>query len=535
MSIAVDEFAGRLRSCQHEREAAQIAASRGSSRLSSTTLTIVVVLLLLGLFLRGRQFYLPRSLWMDESFLALNIIDRDFVELAGPLDYEQGAPLGFLWGTKGSTILFGENARAIRLMSLLMGSLALGLFFPVARQFVSAATALVALGLFAILPPMIYYSAELKPYSADVAMCLLILLFAVRVQREPARWGNWLWLGAVGAAAIWLSFPAVFVLAGVGIVLGCQPILYGTGSNRWPVLTMGAAWLLSFAGHYQLCMKHLASHNGLRVWWHNYYHAYLPLPPNQFDDFKWFLDKGLGVFADPVGLSTAGIALVCFLAGLQSLAARSRLRLALLLAPMLVVLLASGFEKYPFANRMILFLTPLLVILVAEGARHIREPGRALGAVGMAVLLLLFVHPALAVVDQVKRGEAYSNPIIPNTVEEIEPLMAYLNSNWRPGDKILVFRESQFAYRFYARQLGMQDRPFQVLNSHEPWNVEQQSQFDELPGHPRVWLVFSRTEGLTGHDHEPLLMIFDRLGKRRNEVRGRGPAFLVLYDFRTDH
>lgn len=530
MSIAVEKRVGIMPARQCHDRPVELASQDNSHGLNSRMLTIVMLVVVLGLFLRGWQFFLPRSLWMDEAFLALNIVDRDFAGLARPLDYEQGAPVGFLCGTKAATVLFGQNARAVRLMSWLMGMFALGLFFPVARKFVADSTALIALGLFALLPPMVYYSAELKPYSSDVAMSLLVLLLAARVQHQPARGQNWLMLGIGGAVALWLSFPIVFVLAGVGLVLGFQPLVYGAWRDRRLVLMMGLVWLASFGVHYQLGMKHLAAHGGLREWWHDYYRAYMPLPPNQVEDFKWFLDKGLGVFVDPVGLSTAGVALVCCLAGIQSLATRSRKQLALLVTPILVVLAASALRKYPFANRMIMFLTPMFLILVAEGVRQIREAGRALSLVGMTILILLFVHPTFAMVDQIKRGEPYSNPIIPATLEEIEPLMAHLGRHWQPGDEILVFRESQFAYRFYMRQYGLAERRFQVLNSHEPWNEQQQAQFAQLRGRPRVWIVFSRVVGSSGHEHEPLLMVFDRLGKRNEEVHTRGPAVLVLYD-----
>lgn len=535
MSIAAEKR-GRSLPALHRNNARVTVEGEGESqRLSSRTLTIALLILALGMFLRGWQFFLPRSLWMDEAFLALNIVERDFGDLAKPLDFKQGAPLGYLWGAKAATVAFGESARAIRLMSWLMSLVGLTFFLPVARRFVSDSAALLAFGLFAILPPSIYYAAELKPYSTDVAMSLVVLLMANRVRDEPARWQNWIVLGFVGAVATWFSFPVIFVLAAAGIVLGLQPVFHGTWRDRWPVLAMCGLWLLSFAVHFQLSMRHLASHSDLREWWHDYYRAYLPLPPNQIEDFKWFLDKGLGIFVDPVGLSTTGIALVCFLAGVQSLTKRSRTKLALLVVPILLVLLASAFRKYPFANRMIMFLTPMLLILVAEGAHYLRETMRSLRVVWITVLLLLFVHPVFALVDQVKRGEAYFNPIIPATSEEIEPLMSHLNDQWQQSDEVLVYRESQFAYRYYARQSGMQDRPFQVLNSYEPWNEEQRSQFEELRGRPRVWIVFSRIVGGNGHEHEPLLMVFDRMGKKTEEVYGgRGPAFLVRYDLSVE-
>jgi hypothetical protein len=49
-------------------------------------------MMLLGLALRLRPYLANRSLWMDESFLALNIMERSFGQLTQPLDHLQGVP-----------------------------------------------------------------------------------------------------------------------------------------------------------------------------------------------------------------------------------------------------------------------------------------------------------------------------------------------------------------------------------------------------------------------------------------------------------
>ncbi|HEX5807263.1 MAG TPA: hypothetical protein VFY25_01250 [Anaerolineales bacterium] len=80
----------------------------------------VVGLLLLGAVLRLRQYLTGRSLWADEAMLALNIVSRGFGGMFQPLDYDQGAPIGFLLVEKLFTSVFGRHELALRLFPVLV-------------------------------------------------------------------------------------------------------------------------------------------------------------------------------------------------------------------------------------------------------------------------------------------------------------------------------------------------------------------------------------------------------------------------------
>ena len=63
------------------------------------------VFLALGIAMRLLRFALNYPLWNDEAYLAGNVLDRDYVGLTRPLDYQQVCPLLFLWAEKAVSLV----------------------------------------------------------------------------------------------------------------------------------------------------------------------------------------------------------------------------------------------------------------------------------------------------------------------------------------------------------------------------------------------------------------------------------------------
>ncbi|MBV8584730.1 MAG: glycosyltransferase family 39 protein, partial [Verrucomicrobia bacterium] len=142
---------------------------------------LLYFLLLSGVLVRLVQFLYCRSLWVDEGFLAINIVNRSYLGLLQPLAYSQAAPIGVLWTTRLAVELFGPSEMALRAYAFLCGTASLPLFFALARRLYGAKTALWALALFSFMPSLISYSNEAKQYAGDVWWTILILYFTVWV------------------------------------------------------------------------------------------------------------------------------------------------------------------------------------------------------------------------------------------------------------------------------------------------------------------------------------------------------------------
>ena len=154
----------------------------GKSR-SATIVSIVsspIFLIGLGVLLRTAQYAGNLSFWVDESALALNIIRKSYGELLNPLDYHQAAPVGFLLLEKYVSLHLGIGEYSLRLVPFLSGIASLPVFHALARKSLPKAAIPWALFLFAIAGPLVYYSAEMKQYSSDVLVTMVIFLAGFR-------------------------------------------------------------------------------------------------------------------------------------------------------------------------------------------------------------------------------------------------------------------------------------------------------------------------------------------------------------------
>ncbi len=67
-----------------------------------------------GAFLRLFHYFYNRSLFGDDAYIATNIIYRGLSGLLQPLEYNQKAPIGYLYAVELTTRLLGYSEFALR-------------------------------------------------------------------------------------------------------------------------------------------------------------------------------------------------------------------------------------------------------------------------------------------------------------------------------------------------------------------------------------------------------------------------------------
>ncbi|NEP75317.1 MULTISPECIES: glycosyltransferase family 39 protein [unclassified Okeania] len=450
------------------------------------------VILLIGATLRIYQFIFNRPLWLDEAMLAVNVIDRSYIDLLEPLDARQNAPILFLFLVRTSINLFGPNEYALRLPTLVFGLISLWLFYLVSKKYNSPRAVPYALLLFAISNSLVYYSSEFKQYSIDVSVTLFIYILALKLYEKKISY-PWAFLyGFVGALSLWLSFPAIFVLASVGFSLILCSLLERKKIYFIKYGIIAFLILISFLLIFYLVINNsLGSDGQLAAWARKGFFAPNPLNSSPKDTLRWYLDTFKNIFINPGSLGVYGLSWVLFICGCtQKIVQQKRFQVFVLVLPIVLALIASILQKYTFTTssslaylpggRSLLFILPSLLLLVAEGLDYLKK--RVHKFVYIGIVFVLFLNPVLIGLKNLE------NPIVG---ENIRPVIEYIVDKSKSNDKVYVFYRTKYQFGYYQPR-------FQNLKNLETIRgVGGKNGFvqdiENLRGNSRVWFLFSYT------------------------------------------
>lgn len=478
-----------------------------------------------GILLHTVQYLFNRSLHVDEAALALNIINRSFSGFFQPLDYGQAAPVGFLMIEKLLVHLFGTSEYVLRVFPFLSMLIAIVLFWRITLRWVSPTTVPIALGLFVLSEPLLYFSSTLKQHGIDVFWALLIYTLLNPFFSQKVRTSHIALCGLVGALAIWCSHTAVLVLAGVGTTLG----IYALVRKDWPKLirlcVIYCLWGAFFLMTYMVSLHNVTQDEHLLTLAAR---EFMPLPLS-WKTITWILQALLEFVGFTTGLSQAifdriqshsmsillgmiprffksmdgsasqeGMRLLLFsvLWGILYLVAiffwiiggirlfsHNKKIFFLLVSPLLFAFLATGLQKFPFSSRLRLFFIPTVILFIAEGVIWVRNhTQQRYPVLGVMLIVALLWYPIWSGGCHLFR---------PRTDQETKPMFRYVQDRKQPGDIFYVYYGAENAFKYYAQRFDFDDDTYIIgVWSREDWN-NYISDLGQLMGKARVWLLFS--------------------------------------------
>jgi len=305
-----------------------------------------------------------QSLWLDESMLALNIVNRSILGLLQPLDFNQGSPLLFLIIEKFFISVFGNNEFSLRLFPLISGIAVLFLVYFVGKIYFSETIALMTLFIVAISPQLITYSTEVKQYSTDVMATLIIFFLSSKCTNLKSTKKDFIILAIIGSFLIFLSHAVLFSLISCCIVM----LIYwfpnsSTIFKKYTFLTV-FLWFSLYIIFFLISLNSLTKNNTLTDYWQSYF---FPYPP--WNNIDWLKMNIVNNLRDLFEFQFDPIFFLFFLilGSLIILFSKNRVFLSIFFFPNPICLLFSSFHIFPFGDRMILFIIPIVYFVLIFG------------------------------------------------------------------------------------------------------------------------------------------------------------------------
>jgi hypothetical protein len=151
---------------------------------------------------------------------------------------------------------------------------------------------------------------------------------------------------------------------------------------------MFCTWAGSFALCYMVSLRFFSRDTVLLAYWRG---TFPPHTPSQI--VSWVIYSFFTALENPAPLN-ALLGASLFVAGLGQLLRERKRSLGFLIAPLIVLFLASLLNHYPLYGRLLLFACPILLLVVSEGAVWVYNTSRRLSPIlGIVFLALLLAKP----------------------------------------------------------------------------------------------------------------------------------------------
>lgn len=454
-----------------------------------------VAILLFGIVLRLIVFGQNRSLFIDEASLARNIVEKDFLAFFQVLDYDQYAPPLFLCISKIFTLLLGVQEWTLRIWPLLAGITSLWLLLQIGKQLgLTRLALLIPVTWMAFSALFVRYHTEVKQYSSDAMVALLLIYFLLRssfhnneseINQRPSSF-YWVW-AVLGGVAPWLSMSSVFVLFGIGIFVGLK--FWKEKASRqlfyW-FLTVGS-WLLSFGIYYLLILRLDLDKDYLLD-----YHSQFSFPTNWLEATAW---QQAGGVLKSILRSTFGFTFLAYLLGslglvigLIRLYQRAGSLLLILGLPILASWVASAFGLYSLIPRLTLFFIPLLYLIFAFAFQALEEKAILIKGKTWDIRFLLLI-PILFLLPLQKGQEYLWSPL---KIEELRPTLVKLSTEVAAASPIYINHEAGPAFSFYQTLHDLHPYLKRIEPYLATWDASPAAWLERLPPEKNeVWLLYS--------------------------------------------
>lgn len=452
-----------------------------------------------------------RSLWLDEAMLAYSFSKRSFWGLInGVFEWDQSAPVLYLYLVKLLTVIFGNTEFVLRSFSILAYIAVLFLSGYVARKLFSVKYPILVSAFLANMNFILKYSNEFKQYLTECIWVLLVLVLYYLYKEKGLAW----WKMMLGFMIfIWGANPACFFIGGVLLyeffagMLTKEKILV-----RNSILT-GIGVGLSFIVYYFCWLRGIALSGTMQSYWEN---ASFPLIPTSIDDLKMAQAMLYEIFITfrEARIFMVALVLVAFIIGIAF--AKNRYCMVILLG-FFVTLFASYIHMFPIADRLWCFSFPIFTILAFYAIDQMAAGSRRAELVAVFLMFtLMLTNNGILVYRHAEN--------VYQKGEEANPCIAYLQENVEEGEKVYVYYQSipvtKYKIGYETERIGNVEKDNIIWASDTLDHEEAQPDIDKVLKEDKCYILAS---------HAPA----ERINPLLDAANEQGNLEIVMNEYET--
>lgn len=459
---------------------------------------VCLVLVLIGIALRLYVYLENRNLIIDEANVTRNIVERSFLGFLKPLNYEQFAPPVFLAITKLSSILFGLSELSLRLYPFVCGVFSVWLYYKLLCKIIPGPGKWYPLALMVFTAFLVRYSTELKQYSPDVFITLLLIWFALKKDVLTMRPAKFLlfWVIA-GSVVVWASMPGMFVLACVWTYY-CIILLR---SRQYKMIAkmvlMGTVWFAQFLVFYFTILKAQIEGDFLHD---SHMQYFLFATPDKIEEWQhnWAVFSALMRLFEGLYPYVHDINTGFLIGGVIVLFRHSLEKFVLIVGPVILLCILAAVDQFTLMPRVALFSLPLIILLIGYGyAQAFNVRWRV---VPVLVSLLAIYATGCAIMRYQEDPFKY---------EELTEGMQYVQDKKIPAAAVSIYHSSVPAFIYYTTLHPQKDKWTEIKDADRlKWN----NSYDSIGWQMRyVWST-----------RQPLAFIYTNCTEAEFEKRDKG-------------
>ncbi len=330
--------------------------------LNYFSIAIIVVSLVIVVL----EYITNRSLWADEVTLAYSIVTRDLSNLTAKiLKHRQSAPVLYVYIVKLLTMIGNNSEFWLRIYSFFAYLGMIFLTYRILRDLAKSQLPMIGAAYASSMMIMLYFANEFKQYMSDAFTVLLVIYLYERYLHKKITLPVLFFLYAI---LLWLSFPAIFFIGGISIIIFVRSIIQKNRKVFILSLTGSLVVIASFLWQYFAWLKKASEDPDLIEHWDIFR---FPIIPTSIEDLiraaRLIYGLALNINDYPLVDNVFRVypVVVVILVGIGVLSIFKKMNEAALviISGTVVLMLASYIGKYPFHPRLILFMYPIIAIL----------------------------------------------------------------------------------------------------------------------------------------------------------------------------